>query len=38
VLLAIPMWLLFETGILFARIFKLDQPDSIADDFTETDE
>jgi|TARA_B110000483_G_scaffold99164_1_gene121607 sec-independent protein translocase protein TatC len=38
VLLAIPMWLLFETGILFARIFKLDQPDSIAGDFAESDE
>ena len=38
VLLAIPMWLLFEIGILFARIFKLDRPNSTADDFAETDE
>ena len=28
VLLAFPMWLLFEIGILFARIFKLDRSDS----------
>jgi len=38
VLLAIPMWLLFETGILFARTFKLERPDSTADNFAETDE
>ena len=31
VLLALPMWLLFETGILFARVFKLDQSNALAD-------
>jgi sec-independent protein translocase protein TatC len=25
ILLAIPMWLLFEIGIIFAKIFKLDR-------------
>ncbi len=30
VLLALPMWLLFEAGILFARIFKVDQTPSNA--------
>ena len=30
VLLALPMWLLFEAGILFARIFKIDQTPSNA--------
>jgi len=31
VLLALPMWLLFEIGILLARIFKLDRSDSSAE-------
>ena len=38
ILLAFPMWLLFETGILFARIFKLDQPNALADDSTKANE
>jgi sec-independent protein translocase protein TatC len=38
ILLAIPMWLLFETGILFARIFKLDQPNASEDDAAEAKE
>jgi sec-independent protein translocase protein TatC len=32
ILLALPMWLLFEVGIIFARVFKLDQPDADATD------
>ena len=38
ILLALPMWLLFETGILFARIFKLDKSNSLADDSAEANE
>jgi len=38
VMLALPMWLLFETGILFARIFKLDRSDSLENDFADTEE
>jgi sec-independent protein translocase protein TatC len=38
VLLAIPMWLLFEMGILFARIFKLERSDSFASDSPKTEE
>ena len=38
ILLAFPMWLLFEAGILFARIFKLDSSNSLADDSAEANE
>jgi sec-independent protein translocase protein TatC len=38
ILLALPMWLLFETGILFARIFKLDQPDTSDENSSETND
>jgi len=38
VLLALPMWLLFEIGILLARIFKLDRSDSSAADSAEANE
>jgi sec-independent protein translocase protein TatC len=31
ILLAIPMWLLFEAGIIFAKVFRLGQPEQ-ADD------
>ena len=38
VLLALPMWLLFEIGILLARIFKLDQSGSLAADSKDANE
>jgi len=38
ILLALPMWLLFETGILFARIFNLDQSNASADEAADAKE
>ena len=32
ILLALPMWLLFESGIIFARVFRLDSTEELADD------
>ena len=31
ILLALPMWLLFESGIIFARVFKLDRTEETAE-------
>ena len=31
ILLALPMWMLFEAGIIFARVFGLDQTSADAE-------